>query len=311
MNLRSRLTELVNKGMNLPFYSSPDDSRNAGIFQYFLLIILLITIPIGFILARTSETPIKSSMVVPSLNLLVFICLAMTRMGKYKAALHLFPYSIWLILTLSAVFVFGEIGSPPIDSYILVILAAGLFLGWRHGLALVLLSLVSILGISVLSLAGGEPSPLEIKTAVRNFLFYLSIYFLTAALVHFTTDRIQKSLKRAELHEKELEERNQELEQLHQSLEERVEARTNEISRQKNFLQTLVDITPIAIVSLDSESKIVAWNPAFEGMFGFAPEELDDQNIDGLITNPTTRLEAERLTTTVAAGNGIREVAVR
>ncbi len=61
-----------------------------------------------------------------------------------------------------------------------------------------------------------------------------------------------------------------------------------ELSREKQFLETLNQNSPVAIVVLDNEENIVSCNPAFEQLFGYAPSESIGKNLDALITTPET-----------------------
>jgi PAS domain S-box-containing protein len=69
-----------------------------------------------------------------------------------------------------------------------------------------------------------------------------------------------------------------------------------EIKRQKQYFESLVQNSPVAIVVLDNEEKIVSSNPAFERLYGYESAEIISANLDALITNPETRDEAARYT---------------
>jgi diguanylate cyclase (GGDEF)-like protein/PAS domain S-box-containing protein len=294
-----------------PSYPTPEETRQASVLQTCLLLVLCTSLLAGPVLIATSEDPKESYLLIGFLIALDLSFLGMVRRGKARTARILFPYSIWFVLTVSAFVQFGDIVSPPVDAFVLVIISGGLFLGWRHAYALVGLSLLSFTGLWIYGSASDTPTPVGSLVEVRAFVFYLCIYILAAALVHIATRQIQSGLKAAEKHQKELERRNQELQDMRVTLEERVEERTEEILRQKNFLQALVDFSPIAIVSLDPEQRIIASNPAFESMYGYTAEELVGQVLDGLITDDSTRSEASEFTRLVASGTALREMSVR
>jgi PAS domain S-box-containing protein len=67
--------------------------------------------------------------------------------------------------------------------------------------------------------------------------------------------------------------------------------------RQKEYFETLVSNSPVAIVTLDRDHEIVACNPAFESLFGYPKEEAVGQALDALITTEDTRSEAVAYTT--------------
>jgi PAS domain S-box-containing protein len=62
--------------------------------------------------------------------------------------------------------------------------------------------------------------------------------------------------------------------------------------RQKRYLQSVMENSPVAIVTLDLDENIVSANPAFGKLFGFDPDEVVGKNLDGFITNEEMREEA-------------------
>ena len=67
------------------------------------------------------------------------------------------------------------------------------------------------------------------------------------------------------------------------TLERRVVERTAEINRQKQYFEALVEVSPVAVVTMDREERVSAWNPAATTLFGFTPEEAIGRTIDDLI----------------------------
>ena len=66
-------------------------------------------------------------------------------------------------------------------------------------------------------------------------------------------------------------------------LERRVEARTAEIARQKQYFESLVDVSPVAVVTMDRDERVSAWNPAASSLFGYTADEAIGRGIDELI----------------------------
>ncbi len=62
--------------------------------------------------------------------------------------------------------------------------------------------------------------------------------------------------------------------------------------RQREYFETLVSNSPVAIVVLDREHIIVTCNPAFEALFGYTRDEAVGRDLDSLITTEATRSEA-------------------
>jgi PAS domain S-box-containing protein len=65
-----------------------------------------------------------------------------------------------------------------------------------------------------------------------------------------------------------------------------------ELSRQKAYYQELLELSPVAIVTLDMEERITSWNPAAEKLFGFPHAEAVGRSLDDLLF-PTQVLREE------------------
>ncbi|MBI3738152.1 MAG: response regulator, partial [Chloroflexi bacterium] len=76
---------------------------------------------------------------------------------------------------------------------------------------------------------------------------------------------------------------------------ERQQAET-EIKREKRYFESLVENSPVAIVVLNNEEKIVSINPAFEQLYGYKKHEVSGVLLDTLITTEETRQEAAQYT---------------
>jgi len=73
----------------------------------------------------------------------------------------------------------------------------------------------------------------------------------------------------------------------------RVEA---ELIREKNFLEALNLNSPVAIVVLDNNERILSCNPAFEKLYGYKSNEILGVFLDTLITTEETVAEAKQYT---------------
>jgi PAS domain S-box-containing protein len=62
--------------------------------------------------------------------------------------------------------------------------------------------------------------------------------------------------------------------------------------RQREYFETLVSNSPVAIVVLDRDHNILTCNPAFEALFGYTRAEAVGRDLDSLITTDATRSEA-------------------
>lgn len=84
-----------------------------------------------------------------------------------------------------------------------------------------------------------------------------------------------------------------------------------DLERQKQFYEALVKNSPVAIVTLSLEHRVVACNPAFEEMFGYSQQEVFGQNIDNLIAPLELLEESQSLTQIVERGEGVHEISLR
>jgi two-component system sensor histidine kinase/response regulator len=70
-----------------------------------------------------------------------------------------------------------------------------------------------------------------------------------------------------------------------------------ELERQKQYWETLVQNSPIAIIILDLDERVVSCNPAFENLFGHSQDEVLGRNLDQLLVATNgQRSEAEAYT---------------
>ncbi|HEX2755293.1 MAG TPA: response regulator [Candidatus Limnocylindrales bacterium] len=67
------------------------------------------------------------------------------------------------------------------------------------------------------------------------------------------------------------------------TLERRVAERTAELTRQRLYYASLVEVSPVAVVTMDLEERVSAWNPAATTLFGYVPDEAIGKRIDELI----------------------------
>lgn len=76
-----------------------------------------------------------------------------------------------------------------------------------------------------------------------------------------------------------------------------------EVLRQKEYFETLVRNSPVAIVTLNLQHQIYEINPAFTDLFGFTSEESVGRSIDDLVNSDETIAEAMAITRQVNEGN--------
>jgi PAS domain S-box-containing protein len=82
-----------------------------------------------------------------------------------------------------------------------------------------------------------------------------------------------------------------------------------ELSRQKEYFESLVHNSPVAIAIMDLGEKVVSWNPAAEKLFGYTRAQAVGRSIDDLLSG-TPEMRAEVLDYTRRVADDDRVVAV-
>ena len=67
-----------------------------------------------------------------------------------------------------------------------------------------------------------------------------------------------------------------------QDISDRVLA-TTEVDRQRQYFESLVEISPVAVVTMDRDEVVSAWNPAAARLFGYTTDEAIGRHIDALV----------------------------
>ena len=69
-----------------------------------------------------------------------------------------------------------------------------------------------------------------------------------------------------------------------------------EIRRQKQYFESLVEISPVAVVVMDADERVTGWNPAAARLFGYTPDEAIGCPIDDLVLDADLRREGRDVT---------------
>jgi PAS domain S-box-containing protein len=77
----------------------------------------------------------------------------------------------------------------------------------------------------------------------------------------------------------------------------------SQLQRQKQYYESLLEVSPTAIVTVDPDHKVTSWNPAAVKLFGYSREEAIGQDVDSLVANTeAVRPEAVQLDRQTEAG---------
>lgn len=75
--------------------------------------------------------------------------------------------------------------------------------------------------------------------------------------------------------------------------------------KRRKYLESVLNATPDAIVTLDAKHHIVEWNPGARRLFGYTAEEAKGKDLDELITQPDVLEEAAGFTKRIQAGHDL------
>jgi len=87
----------------------------------------------------------------------------------------------------------------------------------------------------------------------------------------------------------------------------------DEIQRQKQYFETLVRTSPVAIATIDRRGRILSWNPAAERLYGWTSAEAEGRDLDDLVAGGSAevRAEAEEYSRQVLSGGRVEAVTRR
>jgi PAS domain S-box-containing protein len=69
-----------------------------------------------------------------------------------------------------------------------------------------------------------------------------------------------------------------------------------EIRRQKQFFESLVEVSPVAVVVMDADEQVTGWNPAAAALFGYSADQAIGRKVDELVFNAGSREEGREIT---------------
>jgi two-component system, chemotaxis family, CheB/CheR fusion protein len=117
-----------------------------------------------------------------------------------------------------------------------------------------------------------------------------------------TNEELQSTIEELETTNEELQSTNEELETMNEELQstneelhttnDELRVRSDDLNRANTFLESILSSLRGAVVVVDSELKVLAWNPVAEDYWGLREDEVRGRNVLGLdIGLPTERLK--------------------
>ena len=217
------------------FGENEEKTRTAG----FINIIVLSNIPILvlFMIVRvsTGSEPFGiTSLILLSIIVALTIVWLSMKAGHVRLAGYLHITTIWLASNLIA-FNGSGVRGTTFMSYSVVMLMAGLLLGWKPALGFTVLSIVAAFGLVYAEIVGViiyVPGP-----AISNAIEGTVLFLFSAIFLYLIITSLQNAVRKANASAAELRDSNQQLSDLRDALEMRVEERTKELTNRSNDLE--------------------------------------------------------------------------
>jgi PAS domain S-box-containing protein len=220
---------------------------------------------------NNSRALISTSLII----LISIICFVLLAQGRLIPASALFVFQLWLVVTISAI-TGGGMETPAVQGYLLVILAAGLLIGWRWGLLTGMISTFTQLAITYAENGGLIAAYQGVRTPVTYLIVYTLITSLVVIFVYYYTTSIRASLGMAK---QELSERKRAEHALRES-----EAR----------IKVFADAT-FEGIAISQNETILETNAQFAQMLGYGFDEILGTKLDQLVAPESRSLVRENI----------------
>lgn len=261
---------------NPPKFDDPEQDQAARMLYgvLWLMIFAVIVIGIGslaFQPANASRTLIPSSIMVGS----CILGLVLLRRQRLKEASILSVAQIWLVVTLSAL-TGGGMETPAVQGYILVILAAGLLIGWRWGLFTGLVSAICMIGLTFAETTRLLPPYQGVRTPLTYLIVYTLISSLAIIFVYYYTSSLKTALNSAK-----------------QELAERKLAE-QALSESEARLRVFAGAT-FEGIAISVNEHIIESNEQFARMLGYTNTEILGKNVPQLVAPGSLQLVRQHI----------------
>ena len=239
------------------FPHDEERTRSAG----FINAIVLSNIPILvlFIIIRVvtgqGEVFGSANIILAAIIAILTVVWFLMRAGWVKVAGYLHVSTIWLASTMIAI-MSGGINSTTFTSYFVVMLMAGLLLGWTHAVAFTFLSI-----LAAFRLANQETLGNAIEGTVLFIFGAIFLYLIISSL--------QNALQKAQSNAHELRASNKQLTELRDVLELRVLERTSALEKRATQLQTVSSVARTIAAVKELESLLPEITRLVSEQFGF------------------------------------------
>lgn len=250
------------------FPEDEDKTRSAAILNAigWSTLVIVVSILLIRMVQRNDVNLAEVNWVLTAIILAMGSVLYLTRRGYVRAASIFLLATLWGGLTYVA-WVADGIRDVTFFAYSIVVLIAGLLLGWRGTAVVTLLSILSGWG-----LAYAETMQLILPTLDQPLNFardMTGVFVLMGISIYLMITSLQNALTRSHLMAEELSSSNRQLNDLRVELEHRVEERTSELKKRAIQLEAVSAVARTVASVQDLDTLLPAITKLVSQQFGF------------------------------------------
>jgi len=263
-----------------PVFDDEEKTRVAGLLNIISIVIFGCLLLVCIVSPFLFQEPTIGIVIAILTAIPIFSIWILVRKGHVYLASQLFVFGFFLLDTI-LITLTGGIHSGVLLGYVAVAVLAGLLLGRRPAIILMIVMAISALGMVFSEANGILPEPVIYIDDLARWLSLLLNIALAATLLDLATTSLNKALDRARRGEIALAETNIELKK--ENLERK---RTeNELRQLKEFNENIVLSVAETIIIEDENGYLTFANPRIEKLLGYSPDELIGKHWTATVPN--------------------------
>jgi GAF domain-containing protein len=237
-----------------PVFPKDDEkTRRAAILNTVMIGVLVFGTLYGLTLPWTASNDLP--VVILTLTLIASSAFGLfnIRQGRVVQTIYIVTILVWMLAAGGSA-LFGGVSSPMYASFVVLILAVGLLMGYRWS---ILFSGATILyGLILMFLENSGALPGSQVVSTNYFIRFSLIFIIATFLIYLTNRNILNTLNQAQETQRHLKKTNQELLEIKQRLEGTVGENARQIERRNTYLETAAKIAQNTIAVKDLQDML-------------------------------------------------------